>query len=64
MVVSFGTTLTGSQVIERGLFIAGGGIAASYPASTPGGTSNAPLTWNVVSGSGTVAFTVKYRVGV
>lgn len=58
--LSFGTTIIGNQVISHGLFSAGGGVTKAKTFATNYGTTNAPLTYQIVSGSGTVSWSVDY----
>lgn len=59
-VVSFGLVANGEGVLNRGNYGAQGGIAKSYVPANNGGTTNAALTWNLLSGSGTVSYNVVY----
>lgn len=60
VILAFGSVTNGAQVIHHGLYPAGGGIASpiSYPHGY--GTTNAPLTYQILSGSGTVSWDVDY----
>lgn len=60
IVVSWGTQLTGTAVLERGVFVAGGGVSKDYTYAVNAGVSNSPLTWNIISGAGTISYSVKY----
>ena len=62
--VSFGTAQTGGQVLERGLFSTGGGLLGAYSFPVTGGVTDTPLTWNTISGNGSIAISVKYWTGV
>lgn len=64
VVVSYGLAAAGNQVINRGLYAAGGGIAKSYVPANSGSSTGTALTWNMLSGSGTVAYSVAYFIAV
>jgi hypothetical protein len=57
--VGYGTAQSGTSVVERGLFVAGGGLTQRYNAYS-GSITNAALVWTIVSGAGTVAISGKY----
>lgn len=58
--LAFGSQVNGNQVIHHGLYPAGGGIAYSpiYPHGY--GTTNSALTYQIISGAGTVSWDVDY----
>jgi hypothetical protein len=64
VVVSYGLAAAGNQVINRGLYAAGGGIAKSYVPAMSGSATGTALTWNMLSGSGTVAYSIGYFIAV
>lgn len=63
-VVSFNLAATGAGVVARGNFVAGGGIAKSYMPATNANNTGTALTWNQLSGSGTVSYTGHYFIDV
>jgi hypothetical protein len=63
-VVSFGLAATGAGVVARGNFTTGGGIAKSYLPATNANNTGTALTWNILSGSGTVSYTGHYFIDV
>lgn len=58
--VSFGLAQTGNGVLFRGQLGAQGGIQKNYLPAYNGGTTNAALTWNMLTGSGSVSYSVTY----
>lgn len=60
--LSFGTAQSGRGVVERGVFNPGGGVTVALPYPTNGGTTNAPLTYQILAGAGTVYWNVKYII--
>lgn len=60
VILAFGTQVNGNQVIHHGGFPAGGGISSSIPYPHGYGTTNSPLTYQILSGSGTVSWDVDY----
>lgn len=54
----------GAGVLARGNFIAGGGISKPFPIPNSANSTGTALTWNIVGGSGSVAFNVAYFVAV
>lgn len=58
--LSFGTQKVNNQVIAHGLFPAGGGIARDKSFAHAYGTTQSPLTYEIVSGAGTVSWSVDY----
>lgn len=58
--VSFALQASGNQTVNRGAYPAGGGVALSFPHPSYYGTAAAALTWNMLSGSGTVSYAVTY----
>lgn len=61
MCLSFGLGSTTNQVVSRGLFPAGAGIALSFPNSSFYGTSNSALTYQILGGAGTASWQVTYN---
>lgn len=66
-IISWGLSTTGGGAagggpIIRGNFAAGGGQQKSYPNAVNGGTSNVAVTYNILSGSGTVSYLLTYWV--
>lgn len=59
--VGFGTGLNGGSVLERGQFIAGGGVGQTYSVPIASGT-NSEICYEL-AGAGTVYFAVKYWKG-
>lgn len=59
-VVSFGLQAAGNQVIARGNFPAGAGITEQHSYPSAYGATGTALTWNMLSGSGTVSYKVNY----
>lgn len=62
--VSFGLAANGNQVISRGRYAELGGIVHTFPTPNSGSATGTALTWNVLSGSGTVSYNVSYFVAV
>lgn len=60
MCLSFGLGSTTNQVVNRGLYIAGGGIAQSFDFPSFYGTANSPLTYQILGGAGTASWQVNY----
>ena len=58
--LSFGTQITGAQVGNRGAYTTYGGIAQSFPQASFFGTSNSPLTYQILGGAGTAYWNVTY----
>lgn len=63
-VVSFALAANGAGVLNRGMYGALGGISKSFIPANNGGTTNAALTWNVLTSSGTVSYSVSYFLEV
>lgn len=59
-VVSFGLQAAGNQVVARGNYASGGGITESKTFPSGYGATGTALTWNMLSGSGTVSYKVEY----
>lgn len=57
---SFALQAAGNQTVNRGAYVAGGGVALSFPHPSYYGTAAAALTFNILSGSGTVSYAVTY----
>lgn len=62
VLVSYGLAVNGNGVITRGLYPAGGGISKNPTYPIGGSVTGSALTWNILSGSGTVAINVAYRI--
>lgn len=60
MCLSFGLGSTTNQVVNRGLYVPGGGIAMTFPHPSFYGTSNSALTYQILSGAGTASWQVTY----
>src|SRR3990167_2343225 len=60
VLVSWGTQTGGTAILASGLFTPGGGIQKTFKHAVNGGITNTVLTWNVLSGSGTVYYNVSY----
>jgi len=60
VVVSFGLQASGNQVVNRGVYAATGGAVIPFPYPSFYGTANSALTWNVLSGAGTISLSVLY----
>jgi hypothetical protein len=58
--LAFGSQKTNNQVIAHGLFPAGGGITQALNFPHAFGTTQSPLTYEIVSGAGTVSWAVDY----
>jgi hypothetical protein len=63
-VVSFNLAASGAGIVSRGLYAAGGGIAKSYVPATNANNTGTALTFNMLSGSGTVSYNVHYFIDV
>lgn len=63
-VVSFGLAANGNQVISRGMYVPGGGIAKTYIPANSGSATGTALTWNVLTSSGTVSYNLAYFVAI
>ena len=59
-VLSFGLQAAGNQVVARGNFAAGGGITENDTYPSAYGATGTALTWNILSGSGTISLKAKY----
>lgn len=62
VILAFGSQTNGNQVVAHGLFPAGAGIAMPINEPHGFGTTNSPLTYQILSGAGTVAWDVDYFV--
>jgi hypothetical protein len=62
-ILAFGTTTNNNQVIAHGLFPAGGGMVSDITVADHYGTNNSPLTYQILSGAGTVDWKVTYFAG-
>ncbi len=60
VILAFGTVTNGNQIVHHGLYPAGGGIANPIPYPHGYGTTNSPLTYQILSGAGTVSWDVDY----
>ena len=63
-VVSWGLAANGAQVLSRGNYVAGGGISKNMVSPVSGSATGTALTFNMLSGSGTVTYVVSYFVAV
>ena len=59
-VLSFGLQAAGNQVLARGNFPVGGGMTESKTFPSAYGATGTALTWNQLSGAGTVSYKVEY----
>lgn len=64
VLVSYGLVSTGNGVVTRGNFVAGGGISKNPTNSIGGSTTGSALTYNILSGSGTVSYSLAYKIAV
>lgn len=62
--VSFGLVTGGNGVISRGNFVAGGGVAKTFSIPNSASITGSALTFNILSGSGTISYNVAYFVAV
>lgn len=62
--VSFNLATNGQGVLNRGNYVAGGGIAKTYTPATNANNTGTALTFNILSGAGTVSYNVGYFVDV
>lgn len=63
-VVSFNLAANGNGVVNRGLYVAGGGAVIPFPVPNSANNTGTALTWNILSGSGTVSYNVSYFIAV
>lgn len=61
MCLSFGLGSTSNQVVQRGLYAPGQGVAISFDNPSFYGTANSPLTYQILSGAGTASWAVTYN---
>ncbi len=64
VLVSYGLVTTGNQVVSRGNYGALGGIAKTYDPPNSGSATGTALTYNILSGSGTISYNVAYFVAI
>jgi hypothetical protein len=60
IVLSYALQAAGNQVVNRGAYAVGGGIANAFPHPSYYGTAAAALTWNLLANVGTVSIAVTY----
>lgn len=60
VMIGYGTAQSGTTVVERGLFTAGGGISKDYSHPIGKNITNTALVYDQITGTGTVTYTVKY----
>lgn len=63
-VVSFNLAANGNGVVNRGLYVAGGGAVIPFPVPNSANNTGTALTWNILSGSGTVSYNVSYFIAI
>lgn len=61
MCLSFGLGSTTNQVVQRGLYSPGQGVAISFDNPSFYGTANSALTYQILSGAGTASWAVTYN---
>lgn len=61
MCLSFGLGSTSNQVVARGYFPPGGGVALSFDHPSFYGTANSALTYQILGGAGTASWAVTYN---
>lgn len=64
VVIGYGIVANGNGVITRGLYPMGGGISKNPTYPIGGSITGSAVTWNTLSGSGTVAISIAYRIVV
>lgn len=64
VLVSYGLVTTGNGVVTRGNFGVLGGLAKTYASPIGGSITGSALTYNILSGSGTVSYSISYAVQV
>lgn len=62
--VSYGLAVNGNGVVTRGLSAAGGGVSKNPTYPIGGSVTGSALTWNILSGSGTLAISLAYKIVV
>ncbi len=62
-ILAFGSQTANNQVIAHGLFPAGGGMVSDIAVPDHFGTNNLPLTFQILSGAGTVDWKATYFAG-
>lgn len=58
--LSYGLGSNGNSVVCRGVFLPGGGVSKNLYSPTSGGTTNAALTYQILSGAGTAYWNIEY----
>lgn len=61
MCLSFALGSTTNQVVQRGLYVPGGGVALSFDNPSFYGTANSALTYQILGGAGTASWQVTYN---
>lgn len=61
MCLSFALGSTSNQVVQRGLYAPGQGVAISFDNPSFYGTANSALTYQILSGAGTASWAVTYN---
>jgi hypothetical protein len=64
VLVSYGLVTTGNGVVNRGNYVAGGGLSKTYSYPLGGSISGSALTYNILSGSGTISYSIGYAIQV
>lgn len=64
VLVSYGLAATGNGVVNRGNFGILGGLAKTYSYPVGGSVTGSALTYNILSGSGTVAYSISYAIQI
>ena len=62
-ILAFGSQTANNQVIAHGVFPAGGGMVSDITVADHFGTNNLPLTYQILSGAGTVDWRATYFAG-
>lgn len=62
--VSFGLVTGGNGVVTRGNYVAGGGVAKSFVIPNSANITGSALTFNILSGSGTISYNVAYFIAI
>jgi hypothetical protein len=64
VLVSYGLVTTGNGVVMRGNFGVLGGLSKTYASPLGGSITGSALTYNILSGSGTVSYSIGYAIQV
>ena len=62
--VSYGLVTNGNQVVNRGNYVGGGGIAKVFSPANSGSSTGTALTFNILSGAATVSYNLAYFIAV